>query len=208
MIKRSQVRDAQARAAKILERVGIQLTPQERDHIEVAEFGLGELERTGLELVVYVNTDRYCAKELILFPRQTCPQHQHPPVGKDPGKMETFRCRWGKVWLYVESPKTEGRASLQLAPSAGADSKDNSQAGSLRYPIQARVPKGSEQFYTVFHEIEMNPGDQYTIPPGVLHWFQAGDDGAVVSEFSSTSRDEFDIFTDPRIKRIPEIQED
>src|SRR5438128_905192 len=127
MIKRSQVRVAQARAAKILERVGIQLTPQECEHIEIAEFGLGELERTGLELVVYVNTDRYCAKELIMFPRQTCPQHQHPPVGKDPGKMETFRCRWGKVWLYVEGAPTP--------------------------KPQGRVPKGSEKFYTVFHEI-------------------------------------------------------
>ncbi|MGI6159989.1 MAG: D-lyxose/D-mannose family sugar isomerase, partial [Limnochordia bacterium] len=30
--------------------------------------------------------------------------------------------------------------------------------------------------------------------------------GAVVSEFSSTSDDESDIFTDPRIKRIPEVE--
>ena len=150
--------------------------------IEIAEFGLGELAQTGLELVVYVNTDRYCAKELVLFPRQTCPEHRHPPVGNDPGKMETFRCRWGKVWLYVEGEATE--------------------------PIQAAVPAGSQAHYTVFHEIELNPGEQYTIPPNTLHWFQAGDEGAVVSEFSSTSRDEFDIFTDPRIKRIPEIHEE
>jgi D-lyxose ketol-isomerase len=67
---------------------------------------------------------------------------------------------------------------------------------------------GSEAYYTVFHEIELNPGQQYTILPETLHWFQAAAGGAVVSEFSSTSRDEFDIFTDPRIKRIPEIEED
>jgi D-lyxose ketol-isomerase len=161
---------------------GIVLTPKERDNIEVVAFGLGELDRTGLEIVVYVNTDRYCAKELVLFPRQTCPQHRHPPVGKDPGKMETFRCRWGKVWLYVEGE-----------PNAAP---------------QARVPEGSEAYYTVFHEIELNPGEQYTIPPNTWHWFQAGDEGAIVSEFSSTSRDEFDIFVDPRIQRIPQIVED
>jgi len=40
----------------------------------------------------------------------------------------------------------------------------------------------------------------------MLHWFQAGADGAVVSEFSTKSLDEFDIFTDPEIKRIPEIE--
>ncbi|HZG88159.1 hypothetical protein [Paenibacillus sp.] len=34
------------------------------------------------------------------------------------------------------------------------------------------------------------------------------DEGAVVSEFSSTSRDECDIFTEPRIARIPVYKED
>ncbi|MHB1630169.1 MAG: D-lyxose/D-mannose family sugar isomerase, partial [Bacilli bacterium] len=61
--------------------------------------------------------------------------------------------------------------------------------------------------YTVFCEIELKPGDQYTIAPDTLHWFQAGAEGAVVSEFSSTSRDESDMFTDPRIQRIPETVE-
>ncbi len=182
MIRRSEVRRAQARARELLARAGIVLTPDEADKIEIAEMGLGEFERTGLALVTYVNTDRYCAKELILLPRQTCPEHRHPPVAGEPGKMETFRCRWGRVWLCVPGEPTPDR--------------------------RARVPAGSEPYYTVFHEIELNPGDQYTIPPNTLHWFQAGDEGAVVSEFSSTSRDDSDIFTDPRIKRLPEIVED
>ena len=182
MIRRSEVKHIQARAAAMLSREGIELTEEELGNIEVAEFGLGEVERTGLELVVYVNTDRYCAKELILFPGQTCPEHRHPPVGDDPGKMETFRCRSGQVWLYVEGEPTPNP--------------------------KGQVPEGSEAYYTVFHEIELNPGQQYTIPPNTLHWFQAGDQGSIVSEFSSTSRDEFDYFTDPRIKRIPEILED
>jgi len=182
MIKRSEVQNARARAREMLKRAGIVLTPAEAENIEVAEFGLGELERTGLELVVYVNTDRYCAKELILFPRQTCPEHRHPSIAGGPGKMETFRCRWGKVWLCVPGDPTPDR--------------------------NARVPQGSEPYYSAFREIELNPGDQYTIPSDTPHWFQAGDAGAIVSEFSSTSRDESDIFTDPRIKRIPEIEED
>lgn len=182
MLTVSQVNQAQQRAAAMLSQVGIVLNPAEREQIEIAEFGLGELEHTGLELVVYVNTDRYCAKELVLFPGQTCPEHRHPDVFGERGKMETFRCRWGKVWLYVEGEPTS--------------------------PIQATAPAGSEAFYTVFQEIELLPGDQYTIPPNTLHWFQAGEEGAIVSEFSSTSRDEFDVFTDPRIKRMPEIVED
>lgn len=181
-MKRHEFEKAQRRAAEMLDRAGIVLTAAERENIEVADFGLGELERTGLEIVTYVNTDRYCAKELVLFPRQTCPEHQHPPVQGDRGKMETFRCRWGTAWLCVEgepSPKP-----------------------------MASPPAGSEDHYTVFHEIELNPGEQYTIPENTLHWFQAGDEGAVVSEFSSTSRDESDVFTDPRIERIPEVEDD
>ncbi len=182
MLTKSQKEAAQARAREVLDNLGVALTPAERENIEVADFGLNDLERTGLELVVYVNNDRYCAKELVLFPHQTCPEHRHPPVGDDPGKMETFRCRAGKVWLYVEGEPT-------TSP-------------------QAQIPEGDEAYYTVFHEIELNPGEQYTIPPNTLHWFQAGPEGAVVSEFSSTSRDELDIFTDPRIERIPQVAEE
>lgn len=181
MMNSREVVQAQRQAAAVLAEAGIVLTEEERSRLEIADFGLNELNATGLEVLTYVNNDRYCAKELVMFPRQTCPEHLHPPVGDDPGKMETFRCRKGKVWLYVEGTAT---------PS-----------------IQARVPVNSEPYYTVFHEIELNPGEQYTIAPGTLHWFQAGDAGAVVSEFSSMSRDESDIFTDPRIKRIPEIEE-
>jgi D-lyxose ketol-isomerase len=36
----------------------------------------------------------------------------------------------------------------------------------------------------------------------MLHWFQAGPDGAVVSEFSSASRDELDEFTDATVRRL------
>jgi D-lyxose ketol-isomerase len=179
MITRAEHQAAQRRAADLLARAGITLTPEERAGIEVADLGLGELERTGVQIVTYVNTDRYCAKELILFPHQTCPEHRHPPVAGEPGKMETFRCRWGTVRLYVEG-------------GPGGRPK-------------ARVPEGSEPYYTVFREIELSPGDQYTIPPDMLHWFQAGEDGAVVSEFSSTSRDETDVFTDPRIDRMPRV---
>lgn len=183
MLNRKQLVDAQHRAAEMLKKSGIILTPEEKANIEVAEVGLGELEVTGLQLITYVNTDRYCAKELVLFPRQTFSEHKHPPLSpENPGKMETFRCRAGKVWLYVEGSPTER--------------------------IQAIIPKGSEPYYTVFHEVELNPGEQYTISPDTLHWFSAGDEGAVVSEFSSRSDDESDIFTDPRIQRVSVILDD
>ena len=69
----------------------------------------------------------------------------------------------------------------------------------------AKPPHGSEHAYTVWHEIEMNPGDQYTLAPNTLHWFQAGDEGCVVSEFSTRSTDENDVFTDEAIQRATQI---
>jgi D-lyxose ketol-isomerase len=164
------------RTSDYLAMQGIVLTAAEIAEMEVVDFGLGDLFTSGLQLVVYVNTDRYCAKELVLFPGQTCPEHRHPPVGSDPGKMETFRCRAGTVYLYVEGEATANP--------------------------EATLPADDEAYYTVFHEIILEPGEQYTIPPNTLHWFQAGPEGALVSEFSSTSRDEFDVFTDPRIRRV------
>lgn len=175
MLTKTQVRDAQQKTIKMLNHAGIVISPRELDEIEVADFGLGELDKTGLELIVYVNTKRYCAKELVMFPGQTCPEHKHPFVNGEEGKQETFRCRWGRVWLY-----TEGQPTVHPG---------------------ATPPAGSESYYTVFREIELKPGDQYTIPSNTLHWFQAGDEGAIVSEFSSVSRDESDIFTDSRIQR-------
>ncbi len=158
----------------------IALTPEEKTSIEVADFGLGDLAHTGLEVVVYINTERYCAKEIVMFPRQTCPEHHHPDVNGELGKQETFRCRWGTVYLYVPGEPT-GRP--HCAP-----------------------PPGSEKYYTVHHEILLKTGQQYTLPPRTLHWFQSGAKGAVVSEFSSRSTDENDVFTDPNIERITRIK--
>jgi len=154
-------------------KANIILTDEEKLKIEVADFGLNDLYNTGLEILTYVNTERCCAKELVLFPNQTCPEHRHPPILDSLGKEETFRCRWGKVYLYVEGEPTENPA--------------------------ARPPIGT---YTVFKQIELNPGQQYTLYPNTKHWFKAGNEGAVISEFSTTSVDEVDVFSDNRIVRV------
>jgi D-lyxose ketol-isomerase len=160
VITRAELEAARTAAAEQLAAAGVVLADEERERIEVADFGLGDLARTGLQLLVYVNTDRYCAKELVLFPGQACPEHRHPPFEGGPGKEETFRCRAGEVALTVEG------------------------AG----------------------EIVLGPGDQFTIPPDTRHSFRAGPAGAVVSEFSSASRDELDVFTDPRIERSTRVE--
>lgn len=179
MISAQQYEDAVARASAMLQQAGIVITPEEHTRFEVADFGLGELEKTGLEIITYVNTQRCCAKEIIMFPRQTCPEHWHPTINGMPGKEETFRCRWGTVYLYVPGEITADPA--------------------------CKPPQGSEPNYKAGHQIILKPGDQYTLMPDTPHWFQAGEEGAIVSEFSTRSTDDQDVFRDGRIARAPEI---
>lgn len=147
------------------------LTKEEKENIEIADFGLNQFERYGLGIITYVNNEIYCAKELVMLPNQICPEHRHPPFNNYPGKMETFRVRQGQVELYVDSqPYNE-------------NSKTNGN-------------------YNCINKIVLNPGEQYTIMPNTRHWFKALDKGAIISEFSSSNFDEYDIFTDPKIKRV------
>jgi len=174
MLTRAEIDEGRRYAAEALADAGVVLRDDERAALEVSDFGLGDLSGTGLQLLVYVNTDRVCAKELVLRPGQTCPEHRHLGEGDEPGKEETFRCRRGEVWLYVEGdPASSPRAN---------------------------PPR--REHYSVWHEIVLHPGDQHTIHPGTRHWFQAGPDGAIVTEFSTRSTDERDVFTDPDIRRI------
>jgi D-lyxose ketol-isomerase len=158
MISREEQEAAQAYAREQLAAAGIVVRDDEVDRIEVADFGLGRLAEVGLQLLVYVNTDRYCAKELVLSPNQLCPEHRHPPFDGTPGKEETFRCRRGSVELRVAGER-----------------------------------------------MLLGPGDQFTIPPDTLHWFRAGEEGAVITEFSSTSRDDLDVWSDAAIVRAPAV---
>ena len=148
--------EARERAAAMLADAGIVLTAAERDAIEVADFGLGRLEEIGLQIVVYVNTERVCAKGARALPAPDVPR----------------------------APPSAGRRTTR------ARKRRSAAAAGL---VQLHVDGDDE--------IVLRPGEQCTIPPDTLHWFQAGDEGAVVSEFSTRSRDETDVFTDPRIVR-------
>ena len=179
MISKKKYEEVKTKVLDLYDKAHIALTTQERSEIEISDMGLNKIDLFGLQLVIYVNTPRVCAKEMALLSHQTCPEHKHPYINAtNPGKEETFRCRYGTVYLFVE----------------GEPTKD----------IQAIVPK--EGVFTVFHQIVLTPGEQYTITPNTLHWFKAGPDGAVVSEFSTHSNDATDIFTDKQVLRTPTIE--
>lgn len=182
MLTKKQYRDGVEYTAQAFEKAGIRITAAEKEKIEVADFGLGMVEKVGLQILTYVNTEKCCAKEMVLRPYQTCPEHIHMDGEENgvryQGKEETFRVRRGTCYLYVD----------------GDGKKED---------IKAKLP---ETAVTVFHEVVLNEGEQYTLYPNTRHWFQAGSEGAIVSEFSTKSRDESDVFEDERISRIPEVE--
>lgn len=181
MITKKDYDNAVKRTLKYFKMAGIVITEKEKNSIEIVDFGLGNLEKEGLEILTYVNTNRCCAKELVLFPGQACCEHRHPPVSGRDGKEETFRCRYGEVYLYIDGKPTK--------------------------KIKASIPNSTKGAYTVFHEIVLKPGEQYTLPPNTLHWFQSGPEGAVVSEFSTSSVDEADVFSDKNVLRETIIEQ-
>jgi D-lyxose ketol-isomerase len=159
------------------QRVGIVITPKERSRLKVTDFGRGEFAQTGLQLLTHLNARRCCAEEAVLAPRQTCPEHRHPPVGGPASKEKTFCCRWRTGYLYVLSDPPEFPACLPTT--------------------------GSETPVTGWHEIRLHPGEQYTVAPNMQHWFQTVAEGAIVSEFSVRDTAEDHLPTDPRIVNDP-----
>ena len=178
-MKRAEYEAQVKKALEYYDKAGIVLTDAEKANIEVADFGIGIVNDVGLQMITYINTEKVCAKEMVLLPYQTCPEHMHVPTNGNPGKEETFRCRYGKVYLYV----------------SGEGNKED---------IGAKLPKTD---VSVFHEIILNPGEQYTLYPETWHWFQAGEDGAIISEFSTRSTDETDVFTDKKLIREATIED-
>ena len=175
MITRSEYEVAQRRAARLLRNSGVALRESELRDIAVADFGLGELSESGAQILTLLDTPEIAVKLIALFPGQVLPEHRHPALGDYPGKAETLRCAWGEVYLLTEGEPTPDP--------------------------EAQPPAHRRGTYTVWHEVVLRPGDQVTLPPNVLHWFQAGPNGCVVWSFSSRATDVQDVFTDPEIQR-------
>jgi len=175
MITRNEYNAARQRAAEILKNTGLVLRPHEIDGMEVADFGLSELEISGAQILTLVNTEQIAVKLLVLFPQQTEPEHTHVRIGQYSGKEETIRCEWGELYLYAAGDPTP---DPKTAP-----------------------PQHRRHTYTVWHEYVLRPGEQVTFEPNIPHWFQGGPAGSVLWSYSTKAVDGKDIFTDPAIVR-------
>ncbi len=175
MITRAEVDRARQRAAEFLAQTSLALSAVEIDGIEIADFGLSELEITGAEILTLVNTGQIVVKLLVLFPGQTLPEHTHLRIGSYAGKEETIRCEWGELYLHTSGSSTPSPRSQPPAHRRGT--------------------------YTVGHEYVLRPGEQVTLAPETPHWFQGGPQGAVIWSFTTRAVDVRDVFTDPAVVR-------
>ena len=98
-----------------------------------------------------------------------------------PGKAETFDIIYGDGSFFSSGKETENP--------------------------QYHVPVSQMPYIRNGHEIYLTAGQQLHLPPNTPHSARAGPNGMVAIEYSMPSRDEADIFTDPRIKRKIEIKE-
>ena len=181
MITRTVERALRLQAAEILEKTGFPITQKEVDIIAVADFGLSHPQVEGAQILTLFATERISAKLIVLFPNQILPEHWHLPVGDDPGKEEILRGYWGTVRYFEQ----------------GDDPVDLS-----------LIPEGKSTSFTCGNRLDLNPGDQVIIPPGVKHWMQGGKEGGVVISFSTCVRDILDQFTDLAVVRTTQIVDD
>lgn len=177
MLSEKETEKAKKKVLSYLKKAKIAVNPEkDLGKMEFSDYELGNFEKYGISMIVYVNTKRVCAKEIVLYPWQTCIQHKHVTIDECPGKEETFRCRYGDFFLYI--PGIETLSS------------------------KAKIQPEDRKYFTVWNEIVFHPGDQFTLYPDTWHWFQAGEKGAIISEFSTPSTNAYDIYYNKNAKRI------
>ena len=178
MVTAAQREAAIKKAIEYYDKAGIYLKDEEKANLEVADMGLGMFEQIGIIIHTYISTKRVSAKEMVLLPYQICPEQTHPPYNECEGKEESFRVRYGTLYVYTEGEPVP------------------------KEKMFARLPEGKESTFSVSHEIRLNKGDQYTISPNVTHWIAGGPEGCVVSEFATANTDEIDRYADSAIRRM------
>ena len=163
-------------ARDLLAKSGFPLTPEELDSLQANDFGLGDLRKEGFQFIDILLSPRVRITLMAVLPNQTLPQHVHPPYDGEPGKEETIRVIYG-----------QGRVGI----NGGKESP-----GIL-------IPKGKEKYYTARQVITLEPGEQFTVEPTVVHWFQAGDEGMVCICFQNRVDEMKNRFFDPESTGCP-----
>ena len=164
-----QLTEARQQARDLIEKSGLILSSHEWSELAVNDMGLNDFASEGFVFVDILRSERLRVTVLVMLPNQTLPQHLHPSYDGERGKEETLRVLYGHTRVFVE----------------GQDSAN------------VNVPDGKEQYYTARRQIALDAGEQYSIAPGIKHWFQAGPEGSVNLTFQNRVDESKNIFDDP-----------
>jgi len=170
-----QLNAVQEQVKDLINRSGLVLSESEWAQLAINDFGLGDIFREGFAFVDILRTQRIRITVLVLLPNQTLPQHVHPPYDGETGKEETLRVMAGHTRVFIEGEEADN----------------------------VNLPLGKEQYYTALKEIPLDAGEQYTVEPGIKHWFQAGPDGSVNMTYQNRVDETQNIFDDPNSEGCP-----
>jgi len=234
VLYRDSVIKAQKLYYEMILKSGFPIKGLKPEDLEVADFGLskGELDpfkRIGLGIYVLVNESE-CGKILCFLPNQYMPEHRHQSVIVMPRGSEKkegfldikkivkgFRgfegYREDAVYFVPERENTPLPKNGILIPGKQEYFHTIMGTGSIFVPGEPtanptyEIPEEQRSHTTVSHEVFLEPGAGYHLAANTPHSVVAGPKGLLVIEFSLTSRDALDIFTNPKIERITHIKE-
>jgi D-lyxose ketol-isomerase len=157
-------------------RSGFPITDGEWEALEISDFGLGNLRAEGFAFIDILRSARLRITLIALLPNQSLPQHVHPPYEGEQGKEETLRVLSGQTKVCIKGKATDP---------------------------DMLIPPGKEPFYTAREQVRLNTGEQYTVPPGIEHWFQGGPEGSVNICFQNRVDENRNRFWDPQSLGCP-----
>jgi D-lyxose ketol-isomerase len=188
---------------------------------------------TGLGVIALVNKAE-CGKVLLFLPGQLLPEHRHQavvalpassPIPKGWAALSTLVSGFEGLdefpagTQYIVPSQSETRQLVSpvregtLIPGKQEYFHILYGAGSLYLPGEATShpayppPSSRAACITARREARLTPGVGCHLDANTAHSVVAGPDGLVLLEFSLTSRDPLDIYTDPAVRRITEIRD-
>jgi D-lyxose ketol-isomerase len=234
VLYRDSVIKAQKLYYEMILKSGFPIKGLKPEDLEVADFGLskGELdsfERIGLGIYVLVNQAE-CGKVLCFLPGQYMPEHRHHSVIVMPRGSEKKEgyLDFKKIVKDFRGLEEYGEDAVYLVPERenlplpkdgililGKQEYFHTIMGTgsmfvLGEPTANptfKIPEDQRQYTKALHEVFLEPGTGYHLGVNTPHSVVAGPNGLMVIEFSTTSRDPLDIFTNPKVERITRIEE-
>ncbi len=142
----------------------------------VTDFGLGKFTEIGMGGIFWLNLkeENYFAHEIYLLPGQSIPEHRHMATPNAAAKRESWHVRHGWVRLFAEGESTPG--------------------------VEEWIPSTHQQCIQSKAMSRLMAGEvAHMGGPEQWHFMQAGDQGAVVTEYATYHDGDGLQFTHPKV---------